>query len=175
MSRRAIVERGWPWLRHTLLVGVVGGLAMVPVGLAARALGASVNVYGELAIRTLTGGVDPLLLGLEHLLVSCAMAGPLVIVLQLARHRHAAALGLAYGAGTWLLVNSLALPFVFGTPTPWQMGVSSVWGSLLVHLVFGGVAALQSRRLAQRSGATGDAVPRETAAQQERMPEGGVR
>lgn len=148
MTPRAIAEAGRPWLRHTLLVGVAGSLAMVPVGLAAGALGASVNVYGELVLRALTGSAHPLLLAVEHLLIGWATAVPLVVVLQLARHRHAVALGIAYGAGAWLLVNSLALPFAFGQPTPWQVGISAVWGSLLVHLVFGGVAALVSRRLA---------------------------
>lgn len=136
-----VVERGWPWLRYTFLVGVIGGLAMVPFGLAARALGASVNVYGELAVRALTGRLDPLLLAAQHLLVSWVMAVPLVVILRMTRCRHATVVGSAYGAGAWLIVNALALPFTFGQPVPWQIGVSAVWGSLLVHLVFGGVVA----------------------------------
>lgn len=153
MTWRAVLEHGRPWLWHTFLAGTAGGLAMMPVGLAARLLGASVNVYGELLLRTLTGSVHPLLLAVEHLLISWAMAVPLVLALQLVRRRWAMAIGLTYGVGAWLLINSLALPFAFDRPTAWEIGLSAIWGSLLVHLVFGLATALASQRLTRSTSA----------------------
>lgn len=143
--------RAWasPILREVFLAGLAGGLAMVPFGMAARLLGASVNVYGELMLLRLVGHVSSILLLIEHLLLSWVMAIPLVIGLHLASHRLAVIIGLGYGAATWLVVNSLALPMLFGQPTPWQIGWSAIWGSLLVHLVFGGVVAAESRRFAR--------------------------
>lgn len=150
-------------LRESVLAGLAGGLAMIPVGLVARGLGASVNVYGELVVQQLLGRLEPIALLVEHLLVSWAMAVPLVAVLRLARHRHAAAIGLTYGAAAWLSVNALALPIVFGRPMPWTIGWSAVWGSWLVHLAFGLAAALVGRRLARRRVADDDMVHGRTA------------
>lgn len=125
---------------------------MVPIGLLLRyAFGASVNVYGDLVVLRMAGRLDPLLLTLEHFTVSLAMAAPLVAILLRVRHRAAIAIGLLYGASVWLVVNSLALPVIFGQPTPWQIGPSAIWGSLIVHLLFGLVVALVSRRLAAAS------------------------
>ncbi len=136
-------------LRSLAIAGLAGGLAMVPTGLVLRfAFGLSVNVYGELVVLRIAGLLDPLLLAVEHLIVSLAMAAPLVGILHRVGHRAAIAIGLLYGGSAWLVVNSLALPVIFGQPTPWQIGPSAIWGSLLVHLVFGLVVALVSRRLA---------------------------
>ncbi len=76
------------------------------------------------------------------------MATPLIGILHPVRHRAAIAIGLLYGGSAWLIVNSLALPAIFGQPTPWQIGPQAIWGSLIVHLVFGLVVSLVSRRLA---------------------------
>lgn len=136
-------------LRAIAVAGLAGGLAMVPIGLVLRtAFELPVNVYGELVILRLVGRLDPLLLALEHVAVSVAMAGPLVVLLHRTGHRAAVPIGLLYGGSAWLIVNSLALPAVFSQPTPWQIGPSAIWGSLIVHLVFGLVAALVSRRSA---------------------------
>ncbi len=137
------------YLRRIAIAGLAGGLAMIPVGLVLRfAFGAPVNVYGELVVLRITGRLDPLLLALEHLIVSLAMAAPLIGILHRVGHRAAITIGLLYGGSAWLVVNSLALPVIFDQPTPWQIGPSAIWGSLIVHLVFGLVVALVSRRLA---------------------------
>lgn len=49
--------------------------------------------------------------------------------------------GLAYGAVFYVAVNSLALPIAFGDPTPWSLGFSVVYPSLVIHLVYGLTAA----------------------------------
>ena len=136
-------------LRSLVIAGLAGGLAMVPIGLVLRfAFGLPVNVYGELVVLRIAGRLDPFLLALEHVAVSLAMAAPLVAILHRVGHRTAIVIGLLYGGLAWLIVNSLALPAIFGQPTPWQIGPSAIWGSLTVHLVFGLVVALVSRRLA---------------------------
>lgn len=134
-------------LRSVVIAGLAGGLAMIPIGLVLRfVFGLPVNVYGELVVLRLAGRLDPLLLALEHVVVSLAMAALLVVGLHRIRHRAAVAIGLLYGGSAWLIVNSLALPAAFGQPTPWQIGPSAIWGSLIVHLTFGLVVALVSRR-----------------------------
>ena len=136
-------------LRAIAIAGLAGGLAMIPIGLVLRyAFGLQVNAYGELVIVRLVGRLDPLLLAIEHAVVSLAMAAPLVVFLNRVGHRAAVPIGLLYGGSAWLIVNSLVLPAVFGQPTPWQIGPTAIWGSLTVHLVYGLVVALVSRRLA---------------------------
>jgi uncharacterized membrane protein YagU involved in acid resistance len=141
-----------------VIAGVAGGAAMVPLGLLVRALGAPVNVYGELLLARLTGQVQPLGLFVEHALVSIALAGPLVLVIWRLRMRSAYLVGLAYGAMAWALVNATILPVVFGRPTAWQLDISESWGSLAVHLVYGLVTAAVASRLLAR--ATVDPTPR---------------
>ncbi len=138
-----------PCLRRIAIAGFAGGLVMIPIGLVLRfAFGLSVNVYGDLVVLRIAGRLDPLLLAAEHVAVSLAMAAPLVVTLHPLGHRAAPAVGLLYGGAAWLVVNSLALPWIFDQPTPWQIGPQAIWGSLIVHLVFGLVVALVSRRLA---------------------------
>ena len=60
--------------------------------------------------------------------------------------RAAWLVGAAYGAGFYLPVNSLALPWLFGDPTPWELGWNVVYPSLIVHVVYGVSVALASRR-----------------------------
>lgn len=141
--------------RRSAIAGLAGGLAMIPVGLVLRfMLGQWVNVYGELIVIRIAGRLDSFLLAIEHGAVSVVMAAPLVIALDRLGHRAAAAIGLVYGGSVWLILNSLALPAIFGQPTPWQIGPQAIWGSLIVHLVFGLAAALVSRRLAGAPGGT---------------------
>jgi uncharacterized membrane protein YagU involved in acid resistance len=151
----ALATTAWWLLRHTrarsvpaivagrsVAAGVLGGVAMVPVGMALLAAGLEVNKYGQLLIERVLGQFLYSAMAIEHFAVSIALAVPFV-ALQLRRpSRHTVLLGAGYGALAWLLVNSLALPVVFGQPTPWQLGVSAIWPSLLVHVVYGLVLAL---------------------------------
>ena len=140
-------------VRRALVAGTAGGLAMIPVGLALRfGLDQRVNVYGELVVQTLLGQVSPWALLLQHALVSWVLALPLALARMEASSVPALATGLAYGAGLWLVINSLSLPLLFGRPTPWQLGWSAVWPSLIVHLVYGAAAAWVSRVRHPRAG-----------------------
>ena len=53
--------------------------------------------------------------------------------------------GLVYGLSYYLVVNALALPWIFGDAFPWQLGWSYIYPSLVVHLVFGLSIALTAR------------------------------
>ena len=141
------------------IAGVAGGVAMIPVGiLLRRVLGYSLNVYGELLLQTLLGRTPAWALAVEHFLISWGMALPLVAVLGHLRRARPFAVGAAYGAVIWLVVNSLALPLAFGRPTPWQLGWPAIWPSLAVHLVYGLAASAVAVRLDRgRAGATAGA------------------
>jgi len=124
-----------------LLAGTVGGVAMIPVGMLIRhAAGGTVNVYGELVVERLLGHVARWALFVEHMLVSWVLAIPLVL-LAARLDRGIVAAGLAYGVAIWLVVNALALPWLFGRPTPWALGWPAIWPSLVVHAVYGLAAA----------------------------------
>jgi hypothetical protein len=45
------------------------------------------------------------------------------------------ALGALYGAAFYVVMNSLALPLLFGDRTPWQLGFATVYPRLVIHLV----------------------------------------
>lgn len=138
-------------MRRALFAGTVGGLAMIPVGLAIRHLaGGSVNVYGELVVEWLLGRVAPWSLFLEHFLVSWTFAVPVVALASRLSGGLLLATGLGYGVAIWIVVNSLALPWVFERPTPWTLGWPAVWPSLTVHAVYGVAAAATLARLHPR-------------------------
>lgn len=141
---------------NAAVAGIAGGAAMIPFGLVLRrAFGYSLNVYGELLVRTILGRVPPWALAVEHLLVSWGMALPLVALLAWKRRGSPLLLGPLYGATLWLVVNSLLLPVAFGRPTPWRLGGSSIWPSLTVHVVYGAIAAVVARRI----GRSGEPAP----------------
>ena len=145
MTKPSRREGGWgalALLRTAAVSGIAGSIAMVPFGLVIRrVLGLPLNRYGESVLRLLAGRVTPLGLALEHLLIGWAMALPLVGLSKGRWVTHPEAVGAAYGATIWLVVNSLALPYAFAQPTPWSLGVNAIWPSLLVHVVYGVVAA----------------------------------
>jgi uncharacterized membrane protein YagU involved in acid resistance len=85
-------------------------------------------------------------MAVEHLLISVAMALPLVVLVGRTARRSPLLLGALYGAAVWLVVNSLLLPAAFGRPTPWRLGWSAIWPSLMVHVIYGTVAAMVAGR-----------------------------
>lgn len=125
---------------HSVAAGTLGGLVMIPPGLFLKAAGHSVNVYGELLLRSVFGQVLPSAMAVEHLAISAAMAVPFVVVATGwpgRLRRHLLSFGAGYGALSWLAVNSFTLPVAFGRPTPWAVGFDAIWPSLLVHVLYG--------------------------------------
>jgi uncharacterized membrane protein YagU involved in acid resistance len=137
-------------IREALRTGTVAGLAMIPFAAVFRASGLRINEYGAktlaLLVGEVAGPVHFLLTFVQHLVISWIASVPLLLAVdRVSRRRDRALLGLAYGAAFYVAVNSLALPFAFGDPTPWQLGFETVYPSLVVHLVYGFVVAVLAR------------------------------
>lgn len=127
-----------------LRAGTAAGLAMVPFAAGFRASGLRINEYGRKTLELVFGDVaSPLrevLMFAQHLLISWIAAVPFLLVAAvIADRRHRILAGTIYGAGFYVAINSLALPFAFGDPTPWQLGFLTVLPSLTIHLVYGAV------------------------------------
>lgn len=137
-------------VREALRCGTIAGVAMIPFAAVFRMRGLRINEYGRKTLALLVSDVSPplhtLLTFLQHIVISWFAAVPLLLVLAaIADRRQRLLVGSLYGAGFYVLVNSLALPFLFGDPTPWTLGLPVVYPSLVVHLVFGSVVALTAR------------------------------
>lgn len=146
-------------IREAFRSGSIAAIVMMPFGLLFSALGLRINEYGMRVIHTWFGdqprGLRFGLFALEHFVISWGVAIPLLILLLIASGRVSHVLvGAVYGGAFYVLVNSLALPAVFGDPTPWVLGFTQViLPSLIVHLVYGLSIALTSRRFVQSQSA----------------------
>ena len=123
---------------------------MIPFAAMFRSFGLRVNEYGRKTLELLVGDVaaplNYLLTFVQHLVISWLAAVPLLLLLRSIADRRARVLaGVVYGAAFYAAVNSLALPFAFGDLTPWQLGFSTVYPSLVIHLVYGLAIALVAR------------------------------
>jgi uncharacterized membrane protein YagU involved in acid resistance len=137
-------------IREALRTGTVAGLAMIPFAAVFQSSGLRINEYGRKTLQLLIGHVAAplhyLLTLIQHLVISWLVAVPLLVLLgNFSRKRDRLLAGIAYGAAFYVSVNSLALPFAFGDPTPWRLGFEAVYPSLLVHLVYGFAVALLAR------------------------------
>jgi uncharacterized membrane protein YagU involved in acid resistance len=123
---------------------------MVPFAAVFQSFSLRVNEYGRKTLALLVGDVSAplvyLLTFIQHLAISWGVAVPLLLLLgRRSRKRDQVLVGLAYGAMFYVAVNSLALPFAFGDPTPWHLGFAVVYPSLLIHLVYGFTVAVLAR------------------------------
>jgi len=136
-------------LRAALRSGTLAGLAMIPFAAVFRELGLRVNEYGRKTLELVVGDVaSPLrdvLMFAQHMLISWVAAVPFLLVAgRIADRRQRVVAGAGYGAGFYVVMNSLALPFAFGDPTPWQLGAMTVLPSLAIHLVYGVVLGIMA-------------------------------
>lgn len=129
---------------------MLAGLAMIPFAAVFRSAGLRINEYGAKTLRLFVGDLTGpgyfALTFAQHMLISVFAALPLLLALRFVPQRgQRLLLGTAYGAGFYVVVNSIALPLAFGDPTPWQLGFETVYPSLVVHLVYGFVVAWFAR------------------------------
>ncbi len=123
---------------------------MIPFGLLFFSFGLRINEYGIQVIQTFFGdmpaGLRFALFVVEHFIISWSAAIPLLLSL-LATYGKAPPLliGALYSIGFYVAVNSIVLPLIFGDPTPWQLGASFVYPSLIVHLVYGLTVVVAAR------------------------------
>lgn len=103
--------------------------------------------YGpKLAAQLFGGEPNMMVLFAQHLVIGWASALPLLVLLVRFRGLAApAAIGAVYGAAYYVIVNSLALPLLFGDPTPWQLEFDVIYPSLLAHVIFGLCIGLTAR------------------------------
>lgn len=136
---------------EALRSGTVASLAMMPFGLFFKWRGLRVGHYGPKVGEALFGlQPDPwmaVLLLAQHFVIGWLSAVPLLwFWLWRAPRPIRISDGLLYGLAYYLAVNALALPGLFGDVFPWQLGWSTIYPSLVVHLVFGASIALTARR-----------------------------
>lgn len=138
MPRRYLVE--------SLIAGTAAALAMMPAGFIFRALGMRVGHYGPKFAGLYLTDPGPLALFAQHLVLGWVSVLPLCwLAWERRPPSHAVRMGAVYGAAYYVAVNSLALPLYFGDPLPWQLGIDVMVPSLVVHIVFGVVAAWAMR------------------------------
>ncbi len=153
MKRRLFLRRlAWESLRS----GTIASLAMIPFGLLFRALDLRIGHYGrrlvEVAFGELPIAAFRALVLIEHFVIGWLTTWPLLLMLVwLDRRLPSWVTGLIFGAAYYAAINSLLLPLVFGDPTPWRLGFSTIYPSLIVHLVFGLSIVWTSRRFVVES------------------------
>lgn len=136
--------------REALRVGTLAGLAMIPFAAAFRFHGLRVNEYGRKTLELALGDVAaPLELPAtlaQHLLISWVAAVPLLAwIARIPDRSRRIGAGALYGFAFYAVVNAWALPVAFGDPTPWALGFSTVYPSLVIHLVYGSVIGATAR------------------------------
>jgi uncharacterized membrane protein YagU involved in acid resistance len=138
-------------VRESLRSGTIASLVIMPVGFLFRFLGLRIGHYGPKLGALLFGNVaEPwfqVLLIVQHFVIGWLSTTPLLLFLALARYKGSPVLyGAMYGAGYYVAVNSLFLPIAFGDPTPWQIGLDTLYPSLIGHIIFGISIAVTARR-----------------------------
>jgi len=127
-----------PLLRESIRSGTIASLVMMPVGFMFQYFGLRVGHYGPNLAALLFTQPPTFILFVQHLLIGWVSALPLLLILlRLHRLQTPVAIGAAYGLAYYVAINSLALPLFFGDLTPWQLGFSFIYPSVVVHLVFG--------------------------------------
>jgi uncharacterized membrane protein YagU involved in acid resistance len=133
-------------LKESVRSGTIAALAMMPFGILFKLLDLRVGYYGPKLATLLFGEPTRLVLFVQHLVLGWVSALPLLVILVRLQGKAApTAIGAAYGLVYYVVVNSLALPLFFGDPTPWQLGFSFIYPSVLIHLVFGACIGLTAR------------------------------
>mgnify|MGYP001581827081 CR=1 FL=1 len=151
-------------VRESLRSGSIASLVIMPVGFLFRFLGLRIGHYGPKLGALLFGNVaEPwfqALLMFQHFVIGWLSTAPLLLFLVFARYRGSPLLyGTIYGAGYYVAVNSLFLPIAFGDPTPWQIGLGSIYPSLIGHVVFGISIAVTARRFVSTHRSNAIAAP----------------
>ena len=139
---------------ESIIAGTAGALAMMPAGLVFRALDMRVGHYGPKFAELYMSAPGPVALFFQHLVLGWISAIPLCLFSLSKRSlAYTLVLGCAYGALYYVLINSFALPVYFGDSLPWSLGISVVFPSLAIHMIFGAVVAASIKIWRSRHGA----------------------
>ena len=137
--------------KESVRSGTIASIAMIPFGFLFQLLGLRVGHYGkkllEVFFTDLSELTFRLLMFIEHFAIGWLSAVPLLLLLVLIKNRLPALLvGAIYGVAYYVVLNSFLLPLSFGDRTPWALGFSVMYPSLIIHIVFGVSIALTSKR-----------------------------
>lgn len=137
--------------KESVRSGTIASIAMIPFGFLFQLLGLRVGHYGKKLLEVFFTDLPELtfrlLMFIEHFAIGWLSAAPLLILLVLSKTRLPAwSVGAIYGVVYYVVLNSLALPLSFGDRTPWALGFSVMYPSLIIHIVFGISIALTSKR-----------------------------
>lgn len=144
-------------LIESIRSGTIASLVIVPLSPLFKAVGLRIGHYGPKFAALFFDDPQPWLLFVQHLVIGCVSALPLLVILARTRAGKQPVLaGAGYGAAYYVVINSLALPIYFGDPLPWQLGSATVLPSLIGHIIFGASIGLTSKRFAK---ATSEVAP----------------
>ena len=136
-------------IKESIRSGTIASLVMMPLGFLFKMLDLRVGHYGPKLAALLVVEPGPIFMFVQHLVIGWVSALPLLVMLIYWRRFNAPIyLGALYGLAYYLIVNSLALPWVFGDVTPWQLGFDTMYPSALVHLVFGASIGFTAKKFA---------------------------
>jgi uncharacterized membrane protein YagU involved in acid resistance len=134
-------------IKQTIWTGTIASLVMMLPGLLFKYFGLRVGHYGPKLGALLFGEVGPLVLFVQHIIIGWLSALPLIILLAKTNcHRIPILAGAIYGVIHYLVLSSLLLPIFFGDQTPWELGFSYIYPSLVVHIVYGVTIGFTYRR-----------------------------
>lgn len=138
-------------LIETVRSGTIASLVIVPLSPLFNAMELRIGHYGPKFASLFFNDPQPWLLFVQHLVIGWASALPLLVILMLtSAARWSLFAGAVYGAAYYVVVNSLALPMYFNDLTPWQIGWTTIYPSLIGHIIFGMSIGLTSRRFLAR-------------------------
>lgn len=137
--------------KESVRSGTIASIAMMPFGFLFQLLELRVGYYGkkllEVFFSELPVPVFRLLMFTEHFAIGWLSAAPLLILLVVIKNRlPALSVAAIYGVVYYVVLNSFILPLSFGDRTPWTLGFSVMYPSLIIHIVFGVSIALTSKR-----------------------------
>lgn len=134
-------------LLEAMRSGTIASVTIMPLSPLFKAMGLRVGFYGPKFAALFVDNPQPWVLFIQHLIIGWISALPLLVfLLHAAAVRHSLLYGAGYGAIYYVAINSFALPMYFVDPSPWQLGWTTVYPSLIGHIIFGAAISLTSRR-----------------------------
>ncbi len=134
-------------IKQSIKSGIIAALLMVPPGVLFKYFGLHIGNYGPKFGAFLFGEINPMMLFIQHIVISCLSAIPLILLFAKTNcYRKPILTGTIYGVIYYLIVNSLLLPIFFKDQTPWELGFNYIYPSLIVHIIYGASIGFTARR-----------------------------
>ncbi len=135
-------------IKESAISGTIASLVMMPAGLAFKFFEFRIGHYGPKLGALLFDDPSRPLLFIQHLVIGFLSALPIIFgFLRFSLKQSPIILGAVYGMAYYVLINSFLLPHYFNDPTPWQLGISNIIPSLVVHVIFGASIGFTARHL----------------------------